>query len=47
MHVDLAGNGEGDCIVLGQAGQFLALPEYLMVLQILWMWAIHYFACIQ
>ena len=25
--VDFAGSGEGDCIVLGQAGKFLALPE--------------------
>lgn len=45
--VDFAGSGEGNCIVLGQAGQFLALPEYLMLSQLLWMWFIYYFACIQ
>lgn len=46
-HVDFAENGEGDCIVLGQAGPFSALPEYLMVFQLLWMGLIDYFACIQ
>lgn len=47
MRVDFAKNREGDCIVLGQAGQFSALPEYLVVFQLLWMGLIDYFACIQ
>lgn len=45
--VDFAWSGEGDCIVLGQAGQFLALPVFLMLSQLLWMWFVYYFACIQ
>lgn len=30
-----------------QAGQFLALPEYLRLSQLLWTWFIYCFACIQ
>lgn len=46
-YLDFAENRKGNCIVLGQARQFLALSGHLMVFQLLWMCPIHYFACIQ